>query len=177
MALDKIAGEDLTGFVVRKADQHNIQTLSADFKRQMKTIIETDDKEFKQIKSLFRLLPGFLSRPLLDLTALIFYNFNIWSPLLGAPKDPFGSIQISSIGSIGGDNAFVPIAPYTRIPMVLALGNIKKRPFVINDKVEAIPTIKLCFTFDHRIMDGFHFTKMQEMIKDLYANPSQLEEC
>ena len=99
------------------------------------------------------------------------YKLNIWSPAFKSPKDAFGSIQITNIGSFNIDNAFVPIAPYTNIPMVISLGSIKRRPFVIDDKVEAIETVKACLTVDHRLMEGVHFGKMQKMMIKYFESP------
>ena len=104
----------------------------------------------------------------------LLYQLNIWSPAFKSPKDAFGSIQITNIGSFDIDNAFVPIAPYTNIPMVISLGSIKKRPLVINDKVEAVEIIKACLTVDHRLMEGVHFGKMQKKIIQYFEAPSDM---
>jgi pyruvate/2-oxoglutarate dehydrogenase complex dihydrolipoamide acyltransferase (E2) component len=174
VALDKQTGEDLSGFVVRQASLKTLAEFSVDFNTQLKHITRSNDAEFKQVKTLFRYVPGLLSKWLLDASSFLLYSLNIYTPLVGSPQDSFGSIQITSIGSLGIDSAFVPIAPYTRIPMVISQGKIAKRPMVINDEVVAVNTMKVCFTVDHRLMEGVHFAKMKTMIEDLFAHPEKL---
>ena len=174
VALDKLKGEDLSGFVMREADTLPLNEFTELFREKQKYIVKSNDKDYQKIKSLFKIIPGFVSRLLLDFNAFLLYNFNLWIRPLGAPRDPFGSIQISSVGSLGIDNALVPIAPYTRIPMVIAVGTLKKRPWVEGDRVVAKPTVKLGITFDHRLMEGVHFSIMQKEIEYYFKNPEKL---
>lgn len=175
VALDKMTGENLTGIVIRRANTLSLKNFSIEFSSLLKKIKKNNDREFRKVKSIFKVLPAIFSKYLLNITSMFLYDFNIWSSLLAPPQDPFGSIQITNIGSLDIDNAFVPIAPYTRIPMVVAVGSIRKRAFVINEEVQAIPTVKLCFTFDHRLMEGVHFSKMQTTIKHFFKNPHELD--
>jgi pyruvate dehydrogenase E2 component (dihydrolipoamide acetyltransferase) len=158
-------GEDLSGFVIRNIDKKDIINISREFfttSRNIKSGVHEEND--KKIKSLFRWLPGFISRGILDLFGFILYSLNLWSPLMGSPRDLFGSVMLTYIGSFGADNAYAPIAPYTRIPMVVSLGAIKKRPYVIDDSIVARNTVKVGIVYDHRICDGIH---VQKMINDL----------
>ncbi len=158
-------GEDLSGFVIRNIDGKGIKDISREFfttSRNIKKGLHAEND--RRVKSLFRLLPGILSRSLLNLFGFILYSLNLWSPLMGSSRDFFGSVMLSYIGSFGADNAFAPIAPYTRIPMVVSLGRVKKRPFVIGDSIVARNTVKVGIVYDHRICDGIH---IQKMIDDL----------
>ena len=51
------------------------------------------------------------------------------------PKDPFGGATITNIGSLGLDTGFVPLVPYTRVPIFVAPGKIDDVPVVENGKV------------------------------------------
>lgn len=86
-------------------------------------------------------------------------------------RDAFGSIMLTYIGSLGVDNAFTPIAPYTRIPMVVSLGTIKKRPWVAGDDIVARKTVKVGIVFDHRVCDGVQMQKLMACLEEL-MNPS-----
>lgn len=167
--------EDLSGLVMRSPQQKSWRELKKEFSSKVKDIKRGNDKSFDQIKFLFSKAPGMLSKVLLDLSSLIMYGLNLWSPLLGAPKDSFGSVMLTNIGSFGADNAFCPIAPYTKIPMVVSAGKIAKRPFVIGDQVKAVETIVLCLTFDHRIMDGVQCKWLMDSIEEAFETPEVLD--
>ena len=172
VAIDKVKGDNLSGIVIRTSQDLSLLQFSKEVEGKLKILTELDDPEFKVIKSVFNRMPGIFSRTFLNISKFVQYKLNLWSPLFGSPRDVFGSIQISNVGSFGIDNAIVPIAPYTNIPMVVALGSLKKRPFVINDKVEAIKTVKAGFTGDHRLMDGVQFGQMQKEIIRYFNHPS-----
>ena len=152
--------EDLSGTVIRSIDEKNLDTIAAEIDNAVVQIRSGQDKNFAVLKSVFRLVPGFLSKIFIDLMSFIMYSLNIWSPLFGSSRDSFGSIMLSNVGSFGIDNAFAPIAPYTRIPMVVTLGAIRKHPFVMGDQVVVRKTVRIGFVFDHRICDGVQVQKM-----------------
>ncbi len=157
-------GEDLSGFVMRSVDKKNLREISSDFYYASKEIKAGKSKNDQEVKSLFKHIPGFISRWVLDSISFLLFTLNLWSPLMRCPRDFFGGIMLTYIGSLGADNAFAPIAPYTRIPMVVSLGAIKKRPWVIGNRVVARNTVKVGIVFDHRICDG---VQMQKLISDL----------
>jgi hypothetical protein len=124
------------------------------------------------MKTSMKLLPGFLAHFFVNLTGHIMYGLNVWSPLLGVPKDPFGSAMVTNVGSLGLETAFVPLVPYSRCPLLLAVAAIKEKTVVKNGKIEIAKTLQICATFDHRIIDGVHASHMVRTIHQVFANPS-----
>jgi hypothetical protein len=51
------------------------------------------------------------------------------------PKDAFGSAMVTHVGSMGLDAAFSPLVPYSRTPMLVAVGAAKPRPIAEGDRV------------------------------------------
>jgi pyruvate/2-oxoglutarate dehydrogenase complex dihydrolipoamide acyltransferase (E2) component len=166
-------GEDLSGTTVRRIDQKNICEIATDMQKKVKRIRDTGDVDYKEMKKTMRLIPAWFSRYLLDLSSYIMYTLNLWSPLLGVPKDPFGSIMITSLGSIGLDRAFVPLVPYSRIPCLIAIGSIRRAPWVVDDQVLVKNVVSLSVTFDHRVIDGMHASHMARTLKKIFAHPEQ----
>lgn len=164
-------GEDLSGTTVRQIDQKDIGEIAEDMQRKVKRIRDTGDVDYKEMKKTMRMIPAWLSRYILDFSSYFMYTFNLWSPLLGVPKDPFGSIMITSIGSIGLDRAFVPLVPYSRIPCLIAIGAMREAPLVIDGQIVAKKVVSLCVTFDHRVIDGMHASHMARTLKKIFANP------
>jgi pyruvate/2-oxoglutarate dehydrogenase complex dihydrolipoamide acyltransferase (E2) component len=96
-------------------------------------------------------------------------------PLFKLKKNAFGSIMLTSIGSLGITKAFCPIAPYTKIPMVVSIGKIESKPIVNNQKIEIKKVLSLGFTFDHRVMDGMHFSEFFSTLNTFFNNPKSID--
>jgi len=164
-------GEDLSGVLIRGADGKSVASIAAEMTPRVAAIKAQTDPAFVRVKRIMRRWPSLLSRALLDFLGFILYSLNWWSPLLGTPRDSFGSMMLTNIGSLGLKMAFVPIAPYTRVPLVLALGAVHQRPMVRGDRVVAASVICACWTFDHRIIDGVHAAQMARTFEKIFAEP------
>lgn len=170
---DDESGENLSGAVFRSPDTKSVEEVEKEYKEKIKEVVQENDKVFKKTKKIFSFLPGSLSKAALDMTSFLTYTLNLWSPLFGTPRDPFGGIMLTSIGSLGIDMAYCPIAPYTRNSMVISAGSICKRPWVEGEKVTARKTMILCFTYDHRIMDGIHFMWLKKSLEKVFREPQK----
>lgn len=169
-------GSELSGHVVRQIDQKPLSDIARELTENGLLIKRGEDKNFNRIKNSWKFLPGFVARGVLDLIGFVTYTLNINMAGLGVPRDCFGSIMITSIGSLGFQSAFVPLAPYTRIPLVLALGKPEYRPVCDSrGNVTSELQVSLCFTFDHRIMDGARGALMAKAIKKYFRRPELLE--
>ena len=167
---------ELSGHVIRNIDQKPLAEISAELTANALTIKKGDDISFKQIKKSWDNIPGLFAKKVLDLIGFLSYQVNINIKGLGVPRDCFGSIMITNIGSLGFSSAFVPLSPYTHTPLVLALGKPEKRPVVdAQGNIIVQEQVSLCFTFDHRIMDGARGAMMARLIKRYLANPDLLE--
>ena len=102
------------------------------------------------------------------------YSLNLWTPALGSPQDAFGSMMITNIGALGAHMAYVPIAGYSRVPLVLCMGKVLRKPVARGDTVEVGNVMNLSFTFDHRIIDGKEAVHFLISIKDALEDPSRL---
>ncbi len=155
VASDK-QGDDLAGTVLRDMDKKTVIQIAMELEEKSKAIRDKRDRSYAQMKGLASILPGFLSKYLLNFGSFIMYTLNLWSPILGVPKDSFGSTMITSVGSLGLDEGLVPLVPYSRIPLLIAIGTIREQPIVKNHQIVVGKTIKLCATIDHRLIDGVH---------------------
>jgi pyruvate dehydrogenase E2 component (dihydrolipoamide acetyltransferase) len=166
-------GEDLTGVAIKNADQLSVAEIAIDANKNIHAIRNGHDVSFKGSKSIMRLVPGFLARFFVDLTGFILYTLNTWNPLLGTARDPFGSAMVTNVGSLGIGMTFAPMAAYTRVSLVLAVGAVQEQPVVRNGQVQAGKVIKICVTFDHRIIDGVHASQMSRTFQKLFLNPTE----
>ena len=166
-------GEDLSGMTVRQADTKSVPEIAREMEERVRKIKERKDKSFDKMKGIFKLLPGWLSSVLLNASGFLMYGLNLWSPLLGTPRDPFGSVMVTNIGSLGLDTAFAPLVPYSRVPILIAVGAVREAVVARSGQAVIIPQIRLCVTFDHRIIDGVQASHMSKTISRIFADPDK----
>ena len=170
------SGEDLSGAVVRKADQKSLEQICADLSQSSKTMRGGNDLTFKKIKKNLKLVPGFLLPFMVRFTDFLLNDLNIWMPFVGTPPDSFGSVMVTSIGSLGlSDIAFAPIPKFSRLPMLLCVGAVHEAPVVRNGQVAVGKIINLTISFDHRFLDGVAAGRMLRTFRDLFHYPEKLE--
>jgi len=87
-----------------------------------------------------------------------------------------GTFSVTNIGGIGGEYA-TPIVNYPE-SAILAIGEIKKKPRVVEDdgeeRIEPRHVLTLSLSFDHRIIDGAIGAQFTNEIKKYLKNPKLL---
>lgn len=170
-AADSSDDENLSGLIIRQCDQKTLEMIAHEVQNKAQEIKSGNDEEYKKVKSSMALLPGFLVAPLLDFLSFFLYGLNIWSPLIGSPRDSFGSAMVTSVGSLGIEYGFAPLTPYSRCPILVAVGKIKDKPVVENGQVVIRPMMPLCVTLDHRLIDGYGASKMLKKLLAYFEHP------
>jgi pyruvate dehydrogenase E2 component (dihydrolipoamide acetyltransferase) len=164
-------GEDLSGMTVRQADRKTIPEIAREMEDRVRAIKQKRDTSFTKMKGTFDLLPGALASWVLGFAGFLMYTLNLWTSLLGSPRDPFGSVMITNIGSLGLDMAFAPLVPYSRVPLLVALGAARDAAVVRDGQVRVVKQVRFCCTFDHRLIDGVHAAHMVKTLTKIVANP------
>lgn len=172
---DKVGSADLSGVVIRKADQKDVLAISNELRGGSARIRRDEDPAFKRTKSQAMNLPGWLMGPALRLIAFLQYSLNIDTTFLGAPRDPFGSAMVTSLGMMGIRMGFAPFFPLAAVPIVLLVGAVEDRAVVEDGQVVPGKVLLLNATCDHRIIDGYHAAKLAYEMKVLLENPRLLE--
>ena len=164
--------DNLSGVLIRNCDKKPLAEIASELKGSASRIKKGDDYQYKKMKGIIGLLPAFLVSPMLRLIGFLMYGLNIWSPLLNAPRDTFGSIMVTSVGMLGIDNGFAPLVPYSRCPALLAVGEIKEKPVVVAGQVVIRPMVTIGVTLDHRQIDGKGASFMLRAFRKYLENPS-----
>jgi pyruvate/2-oxoglutarate dehydrogenase complex dihydrolipoamide acyltransferase (E2) component len=81
--------------------------------------------------------------------------------------------MITNIGSLGLEEAYVPLVPYSRVPLLIALGQVKEEPVVEDGQIVPGKIVRAFATFDHRVLDGMHAAKMSKTLKRIFADPEK----
>jgi pyruvate/2-oxoglutarate dehydrogenase complex dihydrolipoamide acyltransferase (E2) component len=167
-------GVDLSGVTVRQADKKTILEIASEMQGKVTRIRKEGDLEFKKTKGTMKFIPGFLVACVLDLVGFIMYGLNIWSPILGTPRDGFGSVMVTNVGSLGLGLSFAPLLSYSRVPILFALSAIEDKPVVKDGMIVIAPVIQIGVTIDHRVVDGVHGGHMARSLRNFFANPNSL---
>jgi 2-oxoacid dehydrogenases acyltransferase (catalytic domain) len=160
--------DDLSGFTIENAHKKTFADIDTEIVLKRKLILDNKD-HLGASKKMFTYFPVFVVKILMNTLSFILYKLNIAIPSI--PKDPFGAVMITSVGSLGIQAALCPIAPYTNNSMVISVGKIKSQPVAIQETLAIRKIITFGFTFDHRLIDGFQF---QQFYKSLlqYLTPN-----
>jgi pyruvate dehydrogenase E2 component (dihydrolipoamide acetyltransferase) len=101
------------------------------------------------------------------------FELNLDLRWAGIPRDPFGSAMVTNIGSLGLEEAYVPLVPYSHVPLLLAVGAIQDEAVVENGALLAGKVFRVCATFDHRVLDGVHASNMSKHLTRIFADPEK----
>lgn len=162
---------DLSGAKLDDVNTKDLVQLIDEFTAKVELVRQRKDPALEKTRGTFRRLPSFLVHPLLRLVGWLSYTLNLDLRWAGLPKDPFGSMMITNVGSLGLDTAYVPLLHYSRVPILLALGAVKKVPVVEDDQVVVRQVMRIHATFDHRFIDGAHASVMSKVIRTWMGDP------
>ena len=170
---ERIAKAFLSGTSVHETDTKSLAEIARAFRAQAAEVKRGRDPSFRSCIRIVSLLPWRLVRGFLNLGSWLIYGLNLELGFLGLPNDPFGSVMISNIGAMGIDVAWAPLVPYSRVPLLLALGTIRDKPVAENGEVKVRPVLSIGVTFDHRLIDGVHAAQMSNEFKKCFAEPEK----
>jgi len=170
---DDDTGEmDLSGATIHALDTKSLLDVVDEFQETVDKVRAKKDEALESTRSTFKKIPFFLLNPILNLIGLLTYTFNLDMTWAGIPKDPFGSVMVTNVGSLGLEEAYVPLVPYSRVPLLLALGKVNREPVVGDDDTIVIKkTMKVFATFDHRVLDGSHAASMSKTLSAWFRDP------
>lgn len=172
---DPVGKANLMGLTIAHAERKSLLEISLELKAKASRIRSGGENDMtKSVKVLAR-VPWRLMKYVLNFTSFITYDLRLPVEYFGLLKDPFGSVFVTNVGSMGVDTAWAPLVPYTRVPLLLTVGAVKDRAWVIDGRVEVRPVVRIGCTFDHRLMDGVHAAAMTKLFMKYFENPELLE--
>jgi len=168
---DSATGQiDLSGTTIFEPEEKSLSAIVDEFEERTAKVRGGSDRK-ERARNLFRRAPAFAVGPLLKAVAFLGYTLNLDLEALGVPNDAFGSVMITNIGSLGLEEAYPPLVPYSRVPIVMAMGAVLDAPVVDQGQVIAGRVMKVCATFDHRVLDGAHAAVMVRTLRDWMEDP------
>ena len=165
-------GRDLSGVKIEQAEQLTLSGLLKEISISARRTRDGEDEVYERSRSLMGTLPWWVLRPMLWLTDFATNELHLHLPSQGMPRDPFGTAMITNVGGFGIDTAFAPFLPMGRAPMLLLVTSVRDRPWVVDGEVVVRPVLRLCATFDHRIVDGYQAGLLAKVVMAEVQHPS-----
>lgn len=162
---------DLSGVTLYDVEQKSLSDIAREAQEKIDKVRSRTDPALEKTRGAFQIVPSLLMGPVIQAVSFLTYTLNLDLSRFGIPKDPFGSIMITNIGTLGLDTAYVPLVPYSRVPILLALGAVKDTPVVENGQLVVGKVMKVNATFDHRFIDGVHAAEMSKVLRLYLEDP------
>lgn len=113
--------------------------------------------------------------PLLHLftraVSLLAVTLNLDLGRFGLPRDAFGGAVVTDVGALGLDTAYLPLVPFTRVPVFLAPGAVRKTAVVEEERVVVGWVMSINASIDHRFIDGYHAGVLASTVRELLEDP------
>ena len=171
---DPETGEvDLSGATIFDAHVKTLPDIVTEFEEKVGSVKKRTDKQLESTRGLFKKIPYRLLNFVLDLMGWLSFELNLDLRWAGIPSDPFGSAMVTNIGSLGLEEAYVPLVPYSHVPLLIALGAVKEEAVVENGEIRVGKVLRAFATFDHRVLDGVHAAKMSKTLKRIFDDPEK----
>lgn len=166
-------GYDLLGVNITNITTKSLPSIANDINNQVKQLRHQQNKPMENAKKIIMLIPSMLYQIVVNLFDFLMYTLNINFSFMGLPKDTYGSFGVSGVGSFGFEEVYVPLFPFSRLPLIMAIGKPTKE-WVYNGQQHQLKTfITLTFTMDHRYFDGAHIAKPMRLFKKIIQNPEK----
>lgn len=167
---DKI---DLSGITVYDVPDKSLSELVDVVEDKVDKVRKRKDPALEKSRGFFRFIPYFMLNWFLRVLSFFSYTLNLNLKWAGVPKDAFGSVMITNIGTLGLDTAYVPLVPMSRVAILLATGAVKEMPVAEDGQVVVRKIMKVNATFDHRFIDGYHAAVMSRTLRKWLENPEE----
>jgi len=162
---------DLSGVTIYDVADKDLLQISEEVDAKVASVRKREDPALEKSRGMLSRIPYLLIGLFLRLIAFLGFTLNLDLRRLGIPNDPFGSVMITNIGTLGLDMAYVPLVPYSRVPILLATGAVRETPVAEEGQVVIRKTMKINATFDHRFIDGFHAAVMARTLRRWLEDP------
>ena len=162
---------DLSGATIHDPQRKSLLVICDELERSFADVRTDHDSALSRTRRLLTRVPLRAISALLEWTSFASYTLNLDLRWAGIPRDAFGSVMITNVGALGLEEAYVPLVPYSRVPLLLALGAIREVPVARNGRVVLEHVMKVCATLDHRVLDGSHAAVMARTLRAWIEEP------
>jgi len=155
-------GEEMSSVIIKDAHKKTILEIAIELREKALDARQGDEDEAMDGKHALAKFPWPFRKWIYLLIRFVIYGLGLQIKSIGISDRSFGSISVTNVGTLGLTNSFPALMPVAKLPAVIAIGKIEKRPVVIKDEIEIRTILAGSAAFDHRLVDGIqiaNFTK------------------
>ena len=167
-------GRDLSAHRIAGADKLSLKEIAVEVIAAAGRIRRDEDPQFSQSRELVKRLPWWVMRPFLSLASLLINELHVDLSKVGLPVDLFGCGMVTSLGMYGIDEGYPPLTPIGRVMVDVLVPRVRDRPWVEDGQISVRPVLKLCATFDHRMIGGVQAARLNQEMLQLLSAPESL---
>lgn len=168
-------GAELDGVKVTRADEKPVVDIAKELSERAGRIRTGDDAELGKTKKVIGGTPRRLLGLSMKTATWLTTDKGMDLKKYGLPRQPFGSVMVSSVGMFGIQHAYAPLSPYYRIPFLALVGEVAEKPAVVDGQVVPRPLLTVSATMDHRYVDGFHAARLARSTRAYLEDPKRFE--
>ncbi len=169
-------GRDLSGAKITRADETSLADIARQLAERAERVRQRADPGVERTKNMVDRLPNFLLGWSVRLMEYFLYDLQLDLSRFGIASDQFGSAMVSNIGTFDGfgmNFALAPLVPISRVPIVVLVGEVQRKPVVEDDRVVVRSVVTLGCTFDHRVLDGSKAIKIAARLREVAEDPER----
>jgi pyruvate/2-oxoglutarate dehydrogenase complex dihydrolipoamide acyltransferase (E2) component len=168
-------GGDLSGVKVRRADDKTAPEIASEMEARVDDA-RAGRGELDRAKRMMEVLPPRVLGVALRLSAFLTSNLHLDMKRLGMPREAFGSAMVTNVGMFGISEGWAPLSPIYRVPMIVLVGEIERKPWAVGDEVRVHPVLPITATIDHRWVDGYGLSGVSQTFRKYMADPLAYED-
>ncbi len=162
---------DLAAAKIDDAEKKSLTEIADEMQAAVDRVRMRKDEAMEKGKSTIKMIPFVFMNAFLRFVAFLMYTLNIDMSWAGMPRDAFGGLTVTNVGSLGLETAYVPLVPYTRVPIFVAPGLVKEVPVVEDGKIVIGKVMNINASFDHRFIDGYHASVLSKTVHEYLEDP------
>jgi pyruvate/2-oxoglutarate dehydrogenase complex dihydrolipoamide acyltransferase (E2) component len=162
---------DLSGATLYDLERKSLLEIVDEFETKVTLVRRRQDPALENTRATFHKIPYLLLNAFLKVLSFFSFTLNLDLRAFGIAADPFGSLMITNVGSLGLDTAYAPLVPFSRVPILFAIGEVNEHAFVDNGQVIGEKAMSVNATLDHRVIDGFHASMIAKVLREWMENP------
>ncbi len=156
VAVNTHAGQQMSFVKIGDAHLKSVTEISDEIREKAFATRQGSETKVARNKYTLTKIPWPLRRPVFRLLRWIVNDAGINLGFLGLTDRSFGSIMLTNIGSHGLTTGMPALFPAAKLPAVIVMGKVEKKPVVRDNQIVIRKILPLTGVFDHRVVDGRH---------------------
>ncbi|MEE8340810.1 MAG: 2-oxo acid dehydrogenase subunit E2, partial [Candidatus Neomarinimicrobiota bacterium] len=169
-------GQSMSSVKIKAAHQKSILEIAMILKKKALDSRQGKEEDSMESKNTLSKIPWPFRKWIYLIIRFIIYGLGIQIKSLGISEHAFGSTWITNVGTLGLTNSLPALMPAAKLPCLITMGKMEKRPIVINDKIEIRTILPGGAVFDHRIVDGVQIGKFVQGVIRRIQKPELLDQ-